>query len=210
MTPMATASVAVHGVLSPKGSCKTFDASADGYARGEAINAIYIKRFDDALRDNSPIRAVIRGTGSNCDGRGEGPLTPNGKAHEALIRRTYATSGLDPQKTAYVEVSKLLIEAVVKFLTIYKCHGTGTPTGDPIETTAIGNVFGDRGVIIGSVSSSRNPIEFKFYTDCSLGKAKCRTFRGCIGYHELNQSDSCTGAPCDPAQHQVQNTQSQK
>ncbi|KAF2821460.1 KR domain-containing protein [Ophiobolus disseminans] len=134
MTPTATQSLSLQGVLSPEGSSKTFDASADGYGRGEAINAIFIKRLDDAVRDKNPVRAIIRGTGTNSDGRGIGPLTPNGKAHESLMRNTYWNSGLDPRDTAFVE-----------------CHGTGTATGDPIETTAIGNVFGERGVLIGAV-----------------------------------------------------------
>jgi len=134
MTPTAAQSLSLQGVLSPEGSSKTFDASADGYGRGEAINAVFIKRLDDAISDKNPIRAIIRGTGTNSDGRGVGPLTPNGKAHESLMRNTYWNSGLDPRDTAYVE-----------------CHGTGTATGDPIETTAVGNVFGERGVFIGAV-----------------------------------------------------------
>ncbi|UKZ81348.1 putative PKS-like protein biosynthetic cluster [Trichoderma virens FT-333] len=55
------------GVLSPTGSCKTFDAKADGYARGEAINAIFIKKLEDAIRDGDPIRGVIRATATNFD-----------------------------------------------------------------------------------------------------------------------------------------------
>ncbi len=104
MTPIATKCLNMQGVLSADASSKTFDASANGYARGEAINAVFIKRLDDAIRDNNPIRAVIRATGTNSDGRGGGLLTPNGKAHEALMRTTYQRCGLDPQDTAFVEV----------------------------------------------------------------------------------------------------------
>ncbi|KAJ3519480.1 hypothetical protein NM208_g14113 [Fusarium decemcellulare] len=135
MGPSATAVMAGEGMLSPDGSSKTFDASANGYARGEAINAVYVKLLDDAIRDNNPIRAIIRNTGTNSDGRSQsGMMAPNSSAHEALMRKVYADIGLDPCKTAFVE-----------------CHGTGTPTGDPIETTAVGNVFGEHGVYIGSV-----------------------------------------------------------
>ena len=102
--PLTTSLMSSEGMLSPEGSCKTFDAAADGFARGEAINAVFIKRLDDALRDNSPIRAVIRATGTNSDGRGPGLLAPNGKSHEALMRKVYADAKLDPRQTAFVEV----------------------------------------------------------------------------------------------------------
>ena len=92
------------GVLSPEGSCKTFDTSADGYARAEAINAIYVKRLDDALRTRSPIRAIIRNTGTNCDGKSVSLVALNSAAHELLMRKVYIDAGLDPENTAFVEV----------------------------------------------------------------------------------------------------------
>ncbi|KAI9741492.1 MAG: hypothetical protein M1818_004298 [Claussenomyces sp. TS43310] len=134
MGPVTTSAMTSEGILSPEGSCKTFDASADGFARGESISAVYIKRLDDAIRDRNPVRGVIRGTATNTDGRSQGLMQPNGAAHEALMRKVYLDSDLDPRDTAFVE-----------------CHGTGTATGDPIETTAVGNVFGEKGVYIGSV-----------------------------------------------------------
>jgi acyl transferase domain-containing protein len=133
MSPSMTVAMTEHGVLSPEASVKAFDA--DGYARGEAINAIYIKKFDDAIRDGNPIRAVIRGTSSNCDGKTPGLSNPSSEAHEALIRKAYVAAGIkDYGETAMVE-----------------CHGTGTPVGDPLEVKAIANVFGEKGTIVGSV-----------------------------------------------------------
>ncbi|KAE9370652.1 hypothetical protein N431DRAFT_559764 [Stipitochalara longipes BDJ] len=134
MGPTTTAAMTQEGILSPEGSCKTFDATADGFARGDAITAVYIKLLDDAIRDNNPIRAVIRNTGTNSDGKSQGLMTPNPESHEALMRKVYLDAGLDPTDTAFVE-----------------CHGTGTPTGDPLETSAVGKVFGKKGVYIGSV-----------------------------------------------------------
>ncbi|KAF4459108.1 KR domain-containing [Fusarium albosuccineum] len=135
MAPGLSVNMAEQGVLSPDGSCKTFDADANGYARGEAINMVYIKRLSDAIRDGSPIRAVIQGTSSNADGKTTGLCVPSWVSHEAMIRKAYASAGItNIRDTAFVE-----------------CHGTGTATGDPIETTAISNVFGDDGVFIGSV-----------------------------------------------------------
>ena len=137
-SPGMSLAFADQGILSPTGTCKTFDAGADGYARGEALNMIYIKKLSDAMEAGDPIRAVIRGTAANCDGRGAasaGITTPSPTSQEALIRKTYAAAGInDYSQTAYVE-----------------CHGTGTQVGDPLEATAVGNVFGEKGVLITSV-----------------------------------------------------------
>jgi acyl transferase domain-containing protein len=93
------------GVLAPDGSCKTFDADANGFARAEAINAVYLKRLDDAIRDGNPIRAIIRNSGINCDGRSQGLLTPSEAAQEALMRKVYDDVGIDPNETAFIEVT---------------------------------------------------------------------------------------------------------
>ena len=85
-----------------------------------------LKRLDDALRDGDPIRAIIRESRLNQDGKTETITTPSGEAQEALIRECYRRAGLDPGQTAYFEA-----------------HGTGTPTGDPIEVAAVASVFRD-------------------------------------------------------------------
>lgn len=111
LSPGVTSQMSEQGGLSPDGSCKTFDASANGYARGEAVNCLYIKRLDLALRDGNPIRAVIRSSSTNADGRTPGMANPSGEAHEALMRDAYFLAGIDDlSQTAMVE-----------------CHGTGTP-----------------------------------------------------------------------------------
>ena len=69
LSPTSTSYLFSEGVLSPDASCKTFDAGANGFARAEGITAIYVKRLEDAIHDGNPIRAVIRGTGTNNDGR---------------------------------------------------------------------------------------------------------------------------------------------
>lgn len=139
-----TIAMTEQGVLSPTGSCKTFDARADGYARGEAINAIYIKKLSDAIRDGDPVRAVIRATATNCDGKTPGMACPSSDSHETMIRRAYQVAQLhNLSQTAYVE-----------------CHGTGTAVGDPLETAAVANTFGHHGVFIGSVCSLNIAIGF--------------------------------------------------
>jgi acyl transferase domain-containing protein len=161
--------MSLDGILSPVGACKTFDANADGYARGEAINAIYIKLLDDAIRDGNPIRAVIRSTGTNSDGKGAGLMKPNPESHEALMRKVYAEADLRFSETGLVE-----------------CHGTGTPTGDPLETTAVGNVFGENGVFIGSVRWTVHPASSsgQFIPQCSKNPLTTNQVKPNVGHSE--------------------------
>ncbi|KAH6857080.1 hypothetical protein B0I37DRAFT_301053 [Chaetomium sp. MPI-CAGE-AT-0009] len=113
-------------LISKDGKSYAFDSRANGYGRGEGSATVILKRLDDALRDGDPIRAVIRESGVNQDGKTETITTPSGEAQEALVRECYRRAGLDPSQTAYFEA-----------------HGTGTPTGDPIEVAAIASVFKD-------------------------------------------------------------------
>jgi acyl transferase domain-containing protein len=103
---------------------------------------VLLKRLDDALRDGNPIRAVIRQTGVNQDGKTETITTPSQRAQEELMRECYLTAGLDRADTTYFEA-----------------HGTGTPTGDPIEGAAIASVFQDAhsdrpSLLLGSVKTN--------------------------------------------------------
>ncbi|EFE31625.1 polyketide synthase, putative [Trichophyton benhamiae CBS 112371] len=135
LAPGMSMAMQEQGVLSKDGSCKTFSADANGYARGEAVTAVFIKPLADALRDGNPIRAVVRATSHNADGKTPTLSQPSTDAQEALIRRAYELGGINNYaETAMVE-----------------CHGTGTPTGDPIEAKAVARVFGEKGVHIGSV-----------------------------------------------------------
>jgi len=112
------------GFLSPRGRCHSFDASGDGYARGEGVMAIVLKPLKKAIADNDPIRAVIRGSRLNQDGRTNGITLPSGEAQEENIRRLYDSIGILPSDLDYLEV-----------------HGTGTKVGDPIEMGAIERIF---------------------------------------------------------------------
>ena len=126
LDPGSMAPMANLGMLSPDGVCYSFDHRANGYARGEGFGVVVIKPLTQALRDNDPIRAVIRATGSNQDGRTAGITQPSGDAQERLIRETYEQYGLDRRLTRYFEA-----------------HGTGTQIGDPIEAKAIATAFMD-------------------------------------------------------------------
>jgi acyl transferase domain-containing protein len=102
-----------------------FDERANGYARGEGASVLVLKHIEDAIRDGDTIRAVIRGSGVNQDGKTPGITLPSAQAQAALIRSTYQAAGLDFSETAYFEA-----------------HGTGTPAGDPLEIEAIRSTFG--------------------------------------------------------------------
>ena len=130
------------GAVSPTSRCHTFDVAADGYARAEGFGALYLKKLTDAVADGDPIRALIRGTAFNANGRTGGISHPSPDGQENVIRQAYQNAGnLNPDLTGYME-----------------CHGTGTPVGDPIEVSAIGRVFhagrANDPLLIGSVSSS--------------------------------------------------------
>lgn len=103
MNPEMFIFLSQHGFLSPDGKCKTFDASADGYGRGEGFGCVILKRAEDAIAAGDPIRAIIRATASNQDGRTKGLTMPSGDAQMALIKEVYDKAGLDFGSTAYVE-----------------------------------------------------------------------------------------------------------
>jgi len=127
------------GMMSADGRCKTFDAAADGFARAEGCGVVVLKRLSDALAAGDPIRAVIRGSAVNSDGRSSGMTVPHGPAQESVVRQALASARLSPSDIDYVEA-----------------HGTGTPIGDPIEVGALAGVFGpsrpvDRPLLIGAL-----------------------------------------------------------
>lgn len=135
------------GFLSPDGISYSFDHRANGYARGEGFGFTLLKPLRTAIRDGDMIRAVVRATGVNQDGRSPTITQPSPAAQIDLIRKTYEKGGLDLATTRYVEA-----------------HGTGTPIGDPIEAAAIGEVFRDyrdsnHPLFVGSVKSNIGHLE---------------------------------------------------
>ncbi|KAI3329679.1 putative polyketide synthase [Ustulina deusta] len=128
---------------SPSGYCHTFDIDADGYVKAEAVSCVIIKRLSDAIRDRDPIRAIVRGTASNSNGRTGGIASPSSDAQAAAIRAAYRNAGItDFSATAYLE-----------------CHGTGTQAGDPTEVNGLGSVFSasrttKKPLLIGSIKSN--------------------------------------------------------
>lgn len=115
-------------MLSPSGHCRMWDAGADGYARGEGVAAIFIKPLSKALKDGDNIKAIIRETGVNSDGRSRGITMPNWEAQSRLIQDTYQRAGLDSNTPR-------------DRCQYFEAHGTGTSAGDPNEARAIENAF---------------------------------------------------------------------
>lgn len=116
------------GALSVDGRCKTFDASANGYVRGEGCGVVVLKRLADAEAAGDPILAIVRGSAVNHDGRTSGLTVPSGPAQQSVVRQALADARVRPAEVAFVE-----------------CHGTATSLGDPIEVQALGQVFAEGG-----------------------------------------------------------------
>ncbi|KAH8667031.1 hypothetical protein BX600DRAFT_380683 [Xylariales sp. PMI_506] len=117
-------------MLSPTSRSRMWDADADGYARGEGVAAVVLKRLSDAIADGDHIQCIIRETGTNQDGHSNGITVPSTEAQASLIRQTYARAGLDPERNPCDRPQ------------FFEAHGTGTKAGDPREAAAIHQVFG--------------------------------------------------------------------
>lgn len=134
-------------MLSRKGKCRVFDASADGYVRSEGGGMFILKDYEQAVADRNPILAVIVNSSLNTDGNKSGITVPNFEAQAALLKQAYEKAGIDPVSIDYIEA-----------------HGTGTSVGDPIETRSIGEGLGKyrpkgQPLPIGSVKSNLGHLE---------------------------------------------------
>ncbi|GHO54873.1 type I polyketide synthase [Ktedonobacter robiniae] len=135
------------GILSPNGRCRTFDAAADGYVRGEGAGVVVLKPLSQALADGNSIYAVIRATAINQDGRTPNLHYPSQQAQTALLRQVYSQAEISPHQVHYIEA-----------------HGTGTSSGDFVECSALGEVFAayrsqEQPLRIGSVKTNIGHLE---------------------------------------------------
>ncbi|MGW4551977.1 beta-ketoacyl [acyl carrier protein] synthase domain-containing protein, partial [Streptomyces violaceorubidus] len=147
LAPHSAVAAARLGALSPDGRCYTFDARANGYARGEGGAFVVLKPLSRALADGDRVYCVIRGTAVNNDGGGDGLTSPSRAGQEAVLAAACRRAGIAPRDVCYVEL-----------------HGTGTPVGDPVEASALGTVFGAgrdpaRPLLVGSVKTNVGHLE---------------------------------------------------
>ncbi len=147
LTPGPTIEMAKSGLMAPDGRCKSFDARANGYVRGEGAGLVALKLLSRALEDGDRVYAVIRGSAVNQDGRSNGLTAPNPRAQEAVIREAYRRARIAPSEVDYVEA-----------------HGSGTAVGDPIEAKGLGAVVApgrpaERPCRIGAVKTNFGHLE---------------------------------------------------
>ena len=145
LSSQAMATLTQAHMISPDGHCKTFDARADGYGRGEGCGIVVLKRLSDALKDQDTILAILKGSSVLQDGASSGLTVPNGLAQERLMRQALENAKADPNQIHYIEA-----------------HGTGTSLGDPIEIGSITDVYGEKRkepLIIGTVKSNIGHLE---------------------------------------------------
>jgi len=147
LTPELSVNFSKAGMMARDGRCRTFDAAASGYVRGEGGGMVVLRRLSDALADGDRVLAVLRGSAVNQDGRSNGLTAPNGPAQQAVLEAALSDAGVAPRLVSYVEA-----------------HGTGTSLGDPIEVGALTAVLAqDRApgvpVSLGSVKTSIGHLE---------------------------------------------------
>ena len=147
LSPASIVAASRARMLAPDGRCKTFDAAADGYVRGEGAGVLVLKRLSDAQRDGDRICAVIASSAVNQDGASSGLTVPNGGAQQRLIATALTRAGLTGGDVDYLEA-----------------HGTGTPLGDPIEVQAAAAAYGadrepDRPLLLGTAKTNIGHLE---------------------------------------------------
>ena len=147
LSPGKTNEMVALGMLSPTGRCRTFDASADGFVRGEGCGMVLLKRLNEAEADGDRIWGVIRGSAVNQSGATAGPTVPNGVAQQQVMEAALARAGIAPVGVDYLEA-----------------HGNGSEMGDPIEVQAAAAAYGtgresDRPLLIGSVKTNVGHLE---------------------------------------------------
>ena len=144
LSPFTGIALSKWSALSPRGRCKTFDAGADGFVRGEGCGVVVLKRLADALRAGDRVLAVVRGSAINQDGRSNGMTAPNAAAQRDVITDALRAGGIAADTVNYVEA-----------------HGTGTVLGDPIEFEALAATYGrgDAPCALGSVKTNLGHLE---------------------------------------------------
>ncbi|MBD2776534.1 non-ribosomal peptide synthetase/type I polyketide synthase [Iningainema tapete] len=145
LDPAITINLSQSGMMSNDGRCKTFDAAANGYVRGEGCGVLVLKPLSEAKKNGDRILALLRGSAVNHNGASAGLTVPSGPAQQELLRQALADARVAPHQVGYIEA-----------------HGTGTSLGDPIEINAIAAVYGQerkQPLYVGSVKTNLGHLE---------------------------------------------------
>lgn len=145
LAPEAGLIVSKMNLLSPEGQCKAFSNSADGYVRGEGCGLVILKPLEDAIAEGLSVKAIIKGSAINHDGKSQSLTAPNLNAQVGVIKAALQKASITPNTINYVEA-----------------HGSGTMLGDAIEVTALQKTYGEnrsRPLTIGSVKSNIGHLE---------------------------------------------------
>ena len=147
LMPEPTISCSQAQMMSPDGRCKIFDASANGYVRGEGCGVVVLKRLCDAIADRDNIFALIRGSAVNHNGLSNSLSAPNGLAQQSVIRQALKNGSVKPSEISYIDA-----------------HAIGSGLGDAIEYKALKTVLMegrelDRPCKIGSVKTNIGHLE---------------------------------------------------
>ncbi|MCF3124167.1 SDR family NAD(P)-dependent oxidoreductase, partial [Streptomyces arenae] len=134
-------------MLSEDGRCKAFDASANGYVRGEGVGVVVLRDHAAARRDGDRVDALVKAAVVGHGGRTTSLTSPNPGAQADLLVEAYRAAGVDPRTVGYIEA-----------------HGTGTALGDPIETTGLTEAFGRLRAVAGTTGTGAEV--------CGIGSVK--------------------------------------
>ena len=144
LRPESQIALSAWGLMSKQGQCRTFDADADGFVRGEGCGVVVLKRLVDAVRDGDRVLAVVRGSAINSDGRSNGVTAPNALAQRDVIVDALRSGDIAADSVDFVEA-----------------HGTATILGDPIEFEALAETYGrgDQPCALGSAKTNFGHLE---------------------------------------------------
>ncbi|EGC38514.1 hypothetical protein DICPUDRAFT_148800 [Dictyostelium purpureum] len=151
LDPSISKSFSHLNMLGKSGRCKSFDATADGYVRGEGVAVVVLKNLEQAINDGDRVYCVINGANSNADGN----------CDKNNFYSPSKTGQFNNIKTMFGLCSSQVTESDIDFV---ECHGTGTPTGDPIEVEAISMAFKQyhnqqNPLLIGTIKSNIGHLE---------------------------------------------------
>jgi 3-oxoacyl-[acyl-carrier-protein] synthase II len=143
ITPMGVGGFAAMRALStrndePEHASRPWDRDRDGFVVGEGAGVLILEEMGNAIARNAPIIAEVVGYGMSGDAFHMTSPPENGDGACRVMQNAIKDAGISPSDIAYVNA-----------------HGTSTPVGDRIETSAIKQAFGEHAQKL-AVSSTKS------------------------------------------------------